>query len=318
MRIFNFYDDYRRVGRNDGAPMYATRVLREMGHDVLHLVPDAKLLEGVGRADLYLWIDWGEDALKGVLDYEPIRCPTDAPSVYWTSDTHLGFDYRLAKAREFSNVFCMQKQAAEDFRANGVASAQWLPHAFEPLAYPKHTMVKDYDVCFVGHLNSMNRIDFLDRMFKEFPNFWFGRRIFEQAAEIYCRSKIVLNPPIKHEANMRLWESLGCGSFCLTENFPSIKELFKDGVHLVTYENEKDAIEKAKYYLEHDAEREKIAEAGYNWVKQTGTYKHRMTEILKKTGLEIGANEINEHGCESWRLPVSEAVDVLKRVEIAS
>lgn len=287
MRIANYYDDIRRVGRNDGAPMYVTHVLREMGHEVAHLIPDARRLKDAGKFDLHLWIDWGADALKGILDYDPVL-DYPSPRVCWLSDTHLGYDARLDVARHFqgegSHVFCMQKRASEEFRNDGIVNpgAVWLPHAFEPLAYPKIPIIKKYDVCFVGHLNSRNRIDFLDRMFREFPNFWFGQRLFEDAAKIFCQSKIVLNPPIKDDLpNMRVFEALGTGSFLLTLDTGNIRDLFEDGKHLVLYKTVEEAIEKAKYYIEHDEERERIAAEGMKEVHAKHTYRHRVETILE-------------------------------------
>lgn len=285
MKIASLYEDHRRVGRNDGAPFYSKYILEKMGHSVDHLIPDPKFLDGCKDYDLSLWVDWGADALKGVLDYEPVLSVPAKSKACWLSDTHLGYQHRLEVARHFqgenAHVFCMQKRACEEFKLDGIVNPIWLPHAFEPLAYPKKNIVKKYDVCFVGHINSQNRIDFLDRMFKEFPNFWFGQRLFEEAAEKFCQSKIVLNPPIKDDLNMRVFEALGTGSFLLTQDIPTIHELFEDGKHLVLYKNVEEAIAKAKYYLAHDEERKKIAEAGYQEAIAKHTYKHRMEKMLE-------------------------------------
>lgn len=285
MRHAIYYDDHRRIGRNDGAPLYVWNVLKnQLGLDVSHLLPDERRMDGYGKFDLHWWVDWGEDALKGVLDYQPMRCPS--PSVYWTSDTHLGFNYRLEKAREFDHVFCMQKRAVEEFKRAGIRNPIWMPHAFEPQAYPRKVMIPKYDVCFVGHVNSENRIDFLDRMFREFPNFFYGRRLFEECADIYCQSKIVLNVSIQDDLNMRVFEALGAGSFLLTNDLPTLQDVFQDGVHLVTYKNLDDAVEKARYYLTHDEERQKIAQAGYQEVMSKHTYKHRILSMLNHVAPE--------------------------------
>jgi len=84
---------------------------------------------------------------------------------------------------------------------------------------------------------------------------------------------------------MRVMEVMGTGSFLLTEDIPTIHELFTDGVNLVTYKNMDDAIEKAKYYIEHNEEREKIAKAGYDEVISKHTYDNRVEEVIKKVGL---------------------------------
>jgi len=287
-RVAIYYEDHRRVGRNDGAPLYVWNILnKNQDFEVQHLIPDARRLKDWGNFDLNLWVDWGEDALKNILDYEPIKCPK--PSVYWVSDTHLGYEYRRNKAREFDHVFCMQKRAVEDFAKDGI-SAEWLPHAFEPQAYPRRTMIKKYDTCFIGHVNSKHRISFLDEMFKAFPNFFFGNRIFESAAEIYCQSKIVLNISIKDDLNMRVFETLGTGSFLLTNEIPTLGEFFKDGVHLATYKTTEEAIDKAKYYINNDDARERIAKAGYEEAISKHTYAHRVARILEKTNLKVEAS----------------------------
>ena len=51
--------------------------------------------------------------------------------------------------------------------------------------------------------------------------------------------------------------------FLLTEYSPGLLKIFKEGKELAIYKNNKDALEKIKYYLKHEKEREKIAENLY-------------------------------------------------------
>lgn len=252
--------------------------------EVDHLVPvgDIRLF---GTYDLNIWTDWGEDALTSVLPYKPFDCPR--PMVYWASDTHIkttthdSYDYRLSMAKKADYIFVAQKNSVERMRRDGIQNPIWLPHAVEPLAYPKIEMAsKKYDVCFVGHVNSKNREDALDRLFKEFPNFYYGQQLFENAAEKFCESKIVFNIAMTDDVNMRCFETLGTGSFLLTNRVPTIEDIFEDGKHLVLYDNEEDMIEKAKYYLAHDEEREKIAKAGCEHVLANHTILHRVVKML--------------------------------------
>lgn len=279
-RVATYYDSISS-GRNDGNPLYTFRVLRDdmPGTQCVHLLPRGDISD-FGKFDWHLWVDWGEDALTEILSYE-VWPELPKPCAYWASDTHLGFDYRLHRARQATRAFCAQKRAVEEFAERGVV-AEWLPHAVEPMAYPATEYVeRKYDLCFVGHLNSDNRIDALDRMFREFPNFWFGQRLFEGAADIYCQSKIVFNISIKDDLNMRVFETLATKSLLLTNNIPTLGELFEDGKHLVTYRTLDEAVEKARYYIEHDSERQAIAEAGYAEVLAKHTYKHRVERIAE-------------------------------------
>lgn len=272
-----------RLGRNDGNPLYLWNELKRRqiaGElEVDHLAPVGDL-RPFGKYDAHFWVDWGEDGLKGILPYEPIF--PQQPLVYWASDTHLGYQYRLETAKKSSVVFCAQKRAVEEFERDGLPGAIWLPHAVEPQAYPRQIYAsKRYDVCFVGHINSGNRVDALDRLFKEVPNFFYGQRTFEDAAEIYGQSKVVFNISMLDDLNMRTFEAMATGSMLLTNWIPTIEEHFEDGKHLVLYRTPEEMVEKARYYIEHDEEREKIAAAGYEEVMAKHTFKHRLDTMLE-------------------------------------
>jgi O-antigen biosynthesis protein len=300
IRIAIYYDS--RLGRNDGAPLYYMNVLRnQLKYKVFHLIPHGDTLKDVGPVDYHFWVDWGEDALN----YPPFEIPEDGGiKIYVASDTHLGRRHRFETALKFDYAFFNQKRAVEEFKLykpneKKRCKFSWLPHAFEPLAYPNIETIKKYDICFIGHMqmdepnyNGMSRMWALDRLFKEFPEFYYGSRhpafpgknLFEDAAHHFSESKIVFNISIKDDINMRVFETLGTGSFLLTNWLPTLGELFEDGVDLVTYKSYDEMIEKARYYLEHDKERIKIAESGYNKVINSHTYKNRIETIFKVIG----------------------------------
>ena len=311
-RVASWYES--RLGRNDGNPLYVTNVFKrdyKKTIDFDHLIPDPEaFLDIYGGHDLNIWVDWAEDALynNGMMHYRPVMPPK--PSLYWASDTHLGFDYRLAAAKIFSYVCVAQRDAVEAFREHGVtAPVEWLPHAVEPDAYnPLATntytdalraqaqetrTIKDHDVSFVGYLTFPNRLDFLDAVYKgvqaQGRTFWNASRFFEEAARIFTHSRIVLNHAVKGDLNMRVFEALATRSFLLTPDVPSLDTLFTPGVHLVTYQdgNVDDALEKIAYYANdsHEDERERIAEAGYREVLAKHTFKHRVARMLEIAGI---------------------------------
>lgn len=253
--------------------------------EVDHLYPTGDM-SPFGTYDLNIHVDWGEDGLTGILPYTPIDTPH--PMAYWASDTHINngkpgdsYPYRLETAKKADFVFCAQKRAVEEMKRDGISNPIWLPHAFEPQAYPKFDILtKKYDVCFVGHVNTRNREDALHQMFQAFPNFYYGQQLFEAAARKYAESKICFNISMEDDLIMRVFETMGTGSFLLTNWVPTIEELFEDGKHLVLYRTLDEAVEKAKYYLKHDDEREKIAQAGYEEVIKNHTIQNRVNVIL--------------------------------------
>lgn len=296
LRIAIYYD--HRFGRNDGPPLYYKHAIERMGLKINHLIPRGDTRKDTGEYDLHFWVDWGEDALN----YPSFKIPDDGgKTIYVSSDTHLGRRYRFEKAMEFDYVFFNQKRALEEFtlyRQSEIKRPKsfWLPHAFEPEAYPFFETLKKYDVCFIGHaqdpknenFNGFSRTTALDRLFKEFQNFYYGSRhpaypgknMFEDAAHHFCESKIVFNVSIKDDINMRVFETLGSGAFLLTNYLPTLGELFEDGKDLVTYKTLDEMVEKAQYYIEHNKERERIAASGHKKALKYHTYQQRIRTIL--------------------------------------
>lgn len=287
MRIACYYESM--LGRNDGNPLYVWQSLKRREEkkqlEVDHLRPISGI-EVLGRYDAHIWNDWGEDGLRTILPYQPIFPKQNGrdPVIYWPTDTHVDGDsyaYRLGLAKQSDIVYTAQKITVEQFAKDGV-KASWLPCGVEPLAYPKYELASShYDIAFIGHINSEHRINFLDRMFREFPNFYYGQRLFEDAAHIYADSKICMNIALNDDVNMRNFEVTGSGGFLLTNRIPSLEELFIDGKECVMYDSFDDAVEKAKYYLEHDSERQAIAHAGYERSLKDHTIDKRVDIILK-------------------------------------
>lgn len=294
MKHVIFYEN--SYGRNDGAPLYYFNVMKnQLKLDVKHLAPHGSIRE-FGNFDYSWWVDWGEDGLPWEEWEIPKNC---GKTIYVGSDTHLGKEYRFNKAEKFDYVFFNQMDAVEEYNKTHKNKAIWLPHAADPQAYPKIEIIKKYDVCFVGHVqntvnhNGFTRTDALDRLFKEFPNFYYGSRhpgfpdknLFEDAAKKFSLSRVVFNISIKDDINMRVFEALSTGSFLLTNWIPTLEYLFDDGKHLITYDTLDEMVELVHYYLEHEEEREKIAQAGYEQLINNHTYKHRVEKILSVIGL---------------------------------
>jgi len=283
MRVCTLYES--RLGRNDGPPLYWTNAMRQLGIDVTHL-SSQNHFDG-SLYDAILWIDWGEDAVGDCLPYFPIKMNDYNNTIYVTSDTHLGFNYRVNKAKEFKKVYVNQIDAVDLFKNEGV-EATWLPHAVEPMAYPSLPLsIKKYDICFVGFVTFEKRAIFLDRMLKEFPNFYVGQHFFEDCAEKFRESKIVLNTSATDDLNMRFFESWGTGSFTLSEYIPSF-ELMDLPVdpEMISYKNHDDCVEKVRYYLENAEERNLIAKTMKDYILKYHTYQERVKQIFNLDFIE--------------------------------
>ena len=68
------------------------------------------------------------------------------------------------------------------------------------------------------------------------------------------------------------------------EDFMDYFEADKD---YVFFENKKDLVEKARYYIEHDDIRNQIASNGYDKVKKYHNFKDRVDTMLSIAGIDI-------------------------------
>ena len=227
-----------------------------------------------GGFDLYLNID---DGMRYLWPAE-LR-----PCAWWAIDTHMDFAWCLEKARGFDLVFAAQRDGAALLRREGIETARWLPLACDPDIHGSQDVAKEFDICFIGNLMPGPRIDLVRLIEQQFKSVYVGQAYFEEMAKLYTASRIVFNRSVKNDINMRVFEALASGSLLMTNDLieNGQAELFRDGVHLATYRDGHDLLDKLRYYLRRDEVREKIAAAGREEVLAKHTYRHRMEEILR-------------------------------------
>lgn len=100
---------------------------------------------------------------------------------------------------------------------------------------------------------------------------------------VFNQSKINLNITLRSIHTgipLRVLDILSCGGFVLSNYQEELDEYFKDGEELVLFSSLDDAIDKIKYYLNHDAERKKIAANGLKAVKERFTYEKGIKKLL--------------------------------------
>jgi 2-polyprenyl-3-methyl-5-hydroxy-6-metoxy-1,4-benzoquinol methylase len=272
-RVAIIFDNQARPETTGG---YCVRALEGLAR-AQHFLPSQ--LGRVPRQgfDLYLNVDDG-------LDY---RWPADLrPCAWWAIDTHLNFDFYLARARDFDLVFAAQRDGADRLRQGGIASASWLPLACDPGIHRRHDVPKEWDVCFVGNLFPGPRQELLELIRERFPTTFVGRRYFEDMARTYSASRVVFNRSIRNDINMRVFEALACGSLLVTNDLRENgqEELFLAGEHLVTYAGAEDLLDRIAFYLRHEESRERIAAAGREVALARHTYRHRMETLLAEAG----------------------------------
>lgn len=279
MRVACVYDGSIR---DNGSPFFLRTAL---GEELRHGIPWYSQANPIPEGyDFYIHLDDGRDDLD--------RLPP-GPFGFVCTDSHLGPEPRLAKARKAAITWCAQAPFVSRLQAEGL-NARWLPLACSPAHHPTAVESRDrlgvsvpevdHDVAFVGFLqppDKTSRIDFLGAVFGAFPNFdcAFGR-FHEQMAHIYHGARIGLNHAVRDDLNMRFFElaSIGVPQLC-DRRMVGLADLgFVEGEDYIGYESTEEAIEQVRSHLTRDLQ--PMAASAWEKVRAGHTYRDRAARIL--------------------------------------
>ena len=216
------------------------------------------------------------------------------------------------KLRAYDLVLTSFPHYVERFRAAGIPS-EYLRIGFDPRVLDRlgktNAVREQHDAVFVGTLRrtqhgSGNAV--LERAARRAPIEFWGhgveswptdsplRRRYRGEAwgldmfRVLHAARISVNRHIEvadgYANNMRMYESTGVGSLLLTDEKTNLGELFDVGREIVSYRNEDELVERVCWYLAHDEERRRIAEAGQARTLREHTYAHRLKDVLRFLG----------------------------------
>jgi hypothetical protein len=155
----------------------------------------------------------------------------------------------------------------------------WFPNAYpNDLIKPIPNVDKIWDVGFCGNLN--NRTTYLNIISK---NFNLKKDIFvigNEMVKVINEYKIHFNRNLSDDINYRTFETLGCKTFLLTNKTPGLEYLFDIDQNIITYDD-KNLIEKIRFYLNNEEERIKITDLGYNHVINNHTFFKRAERLIE-------------------------------------
>ncbi|QCR22602.1 glycosyltransferase [Pontibacter sp. SGAir0037] len=224
----------------------------------------------------------------------------DVPTACFHIDTYHGTKSRINESMLFDYAFVFHPGYEKIFREAGHPNAFLLPHAVEGHLYPEYKIARKYEVGWVGRLDGklyQKRKALVNLIHKKFYtnniNLFYNQ---DDLIGVYTDSKIAVNisrDDYLQDANLRCFEIMAAGALLITMAPTELTALgFVDGKHFVTYQNEKDLVEKIAYYLAHEDERNSIAKAAYELVHLEHTYQNRaayILDVLKKEKRESGA-----------------------------
>lgn len=275
---------FSNVGlRPDSTSIYFINAFRQVlsSNNVWHIQSQEELNKLTGtEADYYLKIDDGQEWQR----WENHKLQ---PSGYYVIDTHIDLEWRqkLVKEANFRDLFFAQRKALNE--TWNAPNRLWVPLGCDLQYHNVGRRIKKHDVCFMGNFHTKyadTRLDFVDTIFKTVDKpFFSNMRTFHKYTEAMAESKLVFNKALNGDVNMRFFEGLCSGSALLSDVLPDQEELgFKSMEHYIGYQSKDDMIDKIKYFLKHDDERENIANKGHALVSSEHTYTDRVLQILKE------------------------------------
>lgn len=187
---------------------------------------------------------------------------------------------------------------------------RWLPFSINPSVYKDWGLEKSIKYLLMGQfyceglenppkrIPPKGRYPFREEVFRIMSQYEQDEFVFHPHPGHYTRSKkAMVDINYAKELNraaifftcggkfkypvLKFFEALACNTLLLAETNPDIEELgFKDGVHFVACTTD-DFYPKAKYYTEHEKERKRIANAGYQFVHQNHTHDVRAKQLIE-------------------------------------
>jgi hypothetical protein len=232
-------------------------------------------------------------------DFQGLGEIDNVPKVHITVDygrpKGIPVQNKFFKRNKYDLVFGITTNAIRLLKQNKVCDKiEILPFSVDINKYKKSPHIKRENKILTAYSDRTDVYPHRKRARAELKKAGFRvlqNRIIHQAlinAINRCKITVTSNN-IFHSLSLRYTETLACGGFLLADRPEDLGLLgFEDGKHLVIYNDMKDLVEKARYYMKNDTEREKIAKRGMNFVRENHSCKKRVEEMNKIIHRELG------------------------------
>jgi hypothetical protein len=214
-----------------------------------------------------------------------------------------------ANIPQYDLYVCTKRAIMDDVRAAGCRRVAFVPLGYEPSlhfreAFGSAEESKKFscDVAFIGS-GDRDRYPYFRALVRAIPDlrlhlysgYWDRDPTLARCARPHAigrdyrlalrGAKII--PCLVRRANrdghvMRSFEVPACGAFMLAERTAEHQEFFREDEEVAFFGSSAELVEKVEYYLNHESERQHMAEAAYRKVTTTDhTYAHRLHQILE-------------------------------------
>lgn len=268
------------------------------------------------RPDIALFALFQDEFLPDVI--EQIRHYTTTVAYFF--DDMWRTDYAQFWAPRFDYITTSSSTCMRRYRDKGYEHVIYSPFGFNQLIFKRKNLPKLFDVSFVGGFHGHR--DWTVRQIRRaginvavwgmgWPT---GRLMQEAMVDVLNQSKIsltlsnclswdvryLLGSPRwalsdlrrcrkwKEQLKARHFEVNGCGTFQMSYYVEDLEHCYEIGREIVVYNDVDDLIEKIRYYLKYEDERDAIAAAGYRRAISEHTYAARFKEIVNRVFADRG------------------------------
>ena len=256
-----------------------------------------QILSACNHADMLFWVHTHGWSFAGEQELTP--CNLRIPSFSYHLDRYFGIrnrekEYLQHPSFHLNFFFSTDGNHEEEWKAAGVNHRWILPGVVE---YACHQGIQrdaswDIPILFVGSENYHGEYPFRPYLIQALrQRYGSAFQIHENVREsklndLYARAKVCIGDHIfagePRYCSDRLFETTGRGGFLL---YPETEGITENIPGLVTYkaQDTDDLFQKIDYYLNplHETERLHRRLETMNWVREYGTYTHRLSRILE-------------------------------------
>jgi len=172
-------------------------------------------------------------------------------------------------------VFTVDKEAVNRYRELGGVAMHLLVTSNPSVFRRLEAHEKTFDASFVG-IDYSDRRNLIEELrsngieVRTFGKGWSRGHIpLDEMIRVYNSSKINISLMRSYavetgvQMKCKIFDICMCGGFMLSEYVPGIEEHFEIDKEIVCFKDMEDAVEKIRYYLSHETERQEIAQAGW-------------------------------------------------------
>ena len=248
------------------------------------------------RPKYVLWTSWQYDILPSTLDSIRSR---GSIVVGWFFDDEWRFDsYSKWWGPYLDYCVTNAMEAVPKYEEIGAKAIHTVPNTGITMERDWSKITERYDVSFIGSRFYADREQWISELnHRNIPvhllgEGWGGYVSFAEMLNIFQSSKINLSfsgtvQGPKRQLKGRMFQVCLAGGFLLTEYAPGLEQYFEFDKEIACFQTKEEMVDKIHYYLNHDAERRAIAQAGWQRATSEYTSGHMVAKVFNQIKADV-------------------------------